>query len=158
MFLHRKSLKSIIEALRKKGYKATPQRIAICKYALQNSTHPTAKAIYKKVREEYPTVSLATVYKTIKILKELDLIQELPFSQGNTRFDPNMAPHINMVCLKCGKIVDQNTPEIRSVVKQVAESAKFQLTGQRLDIYGFCERCGKTLNNLRMRVEAKIAN
>lgn len=143
----KKTLKSIIEAFRKKGYKATPQRIAIVKYALQNPTHPTAQSIYQKVREEYPTVSLATVYKTLKVLKELDLIQELPFSQGRTRFDPNITPHINMVCLKCGKIVDLTSNEIRSVIKQVAESAKFKLTGQRLDIYGFCEKCWK--NNLQ---------
>ncbi|MDW8023900.1 MAG: Fur family transcriptional regulator [Nitrososphaerota archaeon] len=136
-------MQSIIEALRKAGYKATPQRIAICKYALQNQTHPTAKTIYQKVREEYPTVSLATVYKTLKVLKELDLIQELPFSNGLTRFDPNMKPHINVVCLKCSKIIDLKTPEICAFVKQIAESAKFRLTVQRLDVYGFCEKCIK---------------
>ncbi|MCL7395144.1 MAG: transcriptional repressor [Thaumarchaeota archaeon] len=71
---------AIINALRKKGYKATPQRIAICKVALQMSTHPTTKEIYKKIKEEYPTISLATVYQTLKLLKELNLVQELPFS------------------------------------------------------------------------------
>ena len=161
MSLYKKSLKSIIDSLRKKGYKATPQRIAICKYFLQNPTHPTAKSIYQKVKEEYPTISLATVYKTIKVLKELDLIQELPFSHGHTRFDSNMDPHINIVCLKCGEIIDLNTHEIYFVIKQAAQSAKFQLTGQRLDIYGFCEKCGKSnlwepFNNFCILVNTEI--
>ncbi|MCS7123868.1 MAG: transcriptional repressor [Candidatus Bathyarchaeota archaeon] len=142
-FHEKKSLNSIIEALRKKGYKATPQRIAVCRYALQSPTHPTAKAIYQKVREEYPTISLATVYKTLKVLKELDLIQELPFFQGQTRFDPNVNPHINMVCLKCGKIIDLNNTEVGIFIQKLAQSAKFRLKGQRLDIYGFCEKCFK---------------
>ncbi|MEM2911765.1 MAG: Fur family transcriptional regulator [Candidatus Bathyarchaeia archaeon] len=143
MTFYKKSLKSIIEALRKKGYKATPQRIAICKYALQNPTHPTAKTIYQKVREEYPTISLATVYKTLKVLKELDLIQELPFSQGQIRYDPNMTPHINLVCSKCSTIIDLDDPAVQSIIKRIADAKKFQVNGQRLDIYGICERCKK---------------
>ncbi|MBC7130715.1 transcriptional repressor, partial [Candidatus Bathyarchaeota archaeon] len=51
------ALRAVIDALRRKGYKATPQRIAILKFALGTPTHPTAKEIYKKVREEYPTIT-----------------------------------------------------------------------------------------------------
>ncbi|MCX8171066.1 MAG: transcriptional repressor [Candidatus Bathyarchaeota archaeon] len=143
MYIHEKSLRTIIDALRKKGYKATPQRIAICKYVLQDTTHPSAKIVYQRVRKEYPTISLATVYQTLKVLKELNLIQELPFSKRETRFDPNVNPHINMVCLKCGKIVDINFPEADSLLKQISESTRFRITGQRIDIYGFCEVCGQ---------------
>jgi Fur family peroxide stress response transcriptional regulator len=64
----------IIKALRGKGYKATPQRIAIGQFVLHNHAHPTAQRIYSEVKKVYPTVSLATVYKTVQILKEADLI------------------------------------------------------------------------------------
>ncbi|MCS7115947.1 MAG: transcriptional repressor [Nitrososphaerales archaeon] len=133
----------MIQAFRKKRYKATPQRIAICKHALQNSTHPTAKAIYQKVKEEFPTISLATVYKTLKILKELSLIQELPFSDGQKRFDPNIMPHINLVCIVCGNISDLDHPVVQSIIKRVNEARGFRVTGQRLDIYGVCEKCNR---------------
>lgn len=139
-----KSLRLIIDALRRKGYKATPQRIAICRYALQDPSHPSAKTIYERVRREYPTISLATVYQTLKVLKELNLIQELPFSKRQVRFDPNVNPHVNMVCIRCGKIVDSNPPEVNSLIKQISEATRFQMTGQRIDIYGLCETCSKS--------------
>lgn len=138
-----KSLRVLIDALRKKGYRATPQRMAICKFALQTPIHPTVKTIYKKVREEHPTISIATIYKTLKILKELDLIQELTFPKRPIRFDPYMKPHINLVCSKCNAIIDFDDPAVQSIIKRVADTAKFQVTGQRLDIYGICEKCRK---------------
>ncbi len=68
---------AIIEALRKNGYKATSQRIAICRFALRGRNHPTAQRIYGEVKSVHPTVSLATVYKTLHVLKRLGLVQEL---------------------------------------------------------------------------------
>ena len=132
---------SIIEALRKKGYKATSQRIAICRFALRSRDHPAAKRIYKEVKLVHPTVSLATVYKTLHVLKELHLIQELAFSEGETRFDPYVKPHANLVCRGCGNISDVEDRVTRDMVARVAARARFTLIGQRLDIYGICERC-----------------
>jgi Fur family peroxide stress response transcriptional regulator len=85
----------IIETLRKNGYKATTQRIAICRFALHSRDHPTAQRIYSEVRKVHPTVSLATVYKTLQILTEHGLIQELDFPQSQARFDSYVKPHIN---------------------------------------------------------------
>jgi Fur family peroxide stress response transcriptional regulator len=134
---------SIIDALRRKGYKATPQRIAICRFALNSRDHPNVQRIYSEVKKTYPTVSLATVYNTIQILKELGLIQELNFPKGQTRFDSYMEPHINLVCLRCGNIRDLDDHTAREITAGIAASARFTLTGQRLDIYGVCERCSE---------------
>jgi Fur family peroxide stress response transcriptional regulator len=134
---------SIIEALRKKGYRATSQRIAICRFALDNREHPTAEEIYREVKRLHPTVSLATVYKTLQVLKELRLVQDLVFAQGETKFDSNVAPHVNVVCLRCGSISDADDPVAQQVVARVASRTRFTVTGQRFDIYGICERCAK---------------
>lgn len=134
---------SIIGALRKKGYKATSQRIAICRFALLNRDHPSAQRIYNEVRPVHPTVSLATVYKTLHVLKELRLVQELAFAEGETRFDSHMEPHANLVCRKCGIISDVDDPVTREMVTRVAARARFTLIGQRLDIYGICEKCSR---------------
>jgi len=136
-----KSDASIIEALRRKGYKATPQRIAICRFALHSRDHPTAQGIYSEVKKVHLTVSLATVYKTLQILKELGLVQELNFPQGQTRFDCYMKPHINLVYLRCGNIRDLDGLTAQEIVGRVASAAKFTVTGQRLDLYGVCEKC-----------------
>ena len=67
---------SAIEALRSRGYKATPQRIAICRIALNSRAHPSAQQVHAEVKKIHPTVSLATVYKTLEVLRDLDLVQE----------------------------------------------------------------------------------
>jgi Fur family peroxide stress response transcriptional regulator len=145
-----KSDASIIEALRRKGYKATTQRIAICRFVLHSRDHPTAQRIYSEVKKVHLTVSLATVYKTLKILKELGLVQELNFPQGQTRFDCYMKPHINLVCLRCGNIRDLDDLTAQEIVGRVVAAAKFTITGQRLDLYGVCEKCARKTENLNL--------
>jgi Fur family peroxide stress response transcriptional regulator len=155
MYSEEKMLRTIVEALRRRGYRATPQRIAICKFALQASTHPTAQEIYKKVREIYPTISLATVYQTLKVLKELNLIQELPFFRQKTRFDPYTKPHINLVCSKCGKIKDLDDPIAKLLVERISRMNNFKVNGQRIEIYGLCGECVK---NMGPHVDLKTLN
>ncbi len=92
---------SIIKALRGKGYKATPQRIAIDRFLLHNNAHPTGQRIYSEDKKVYPAVSLTTIYKTVQILKEAGLIRELNLEKDQARFDPNMKPHAHLVCLQC---------------------------------------------------------
>lgn len=134
---------SIIKALRAKGYKATPQRIAISRYALSNHSHPTVQRIYSDVKKVHPTVSLATVYKTIQILKEAGLIQELNLPQDKKRFDSDMEPHINLICLACGNIMDLKGSTIREIISKASADENFSATGQRFDIYGFCKSCSQ---------------
>jgi Fur family peroxide stress response transcriptional regulator len=145
-----KSDASIIDALRRKGYKTTPQRIAICRSALHSQDHPTAQRISSEVKKVHPTLSLATVYKTLKILKELGLVQELNFPQGQTRFDSYMKPHINLVCLRCGRIRDLDDLTAQEIVGRVANAAKFTVTRQRLDLYGLYEKCAPKTENLNL--------
>jgi Fur family transcriptional regulator, peroxide stress response regulator len=136
-----KSDVSAIEALRSKGYKATPQRIAICRIALNSREHPTAQQIYDQVKKIHPTVSLATVYKTMEVLRDLDLVQELNFPKGQARFDSYMNPHINLICVKCGKITDIDDVAAEEIAKKVAAVTKFKPNGQRIDVYGMCQQC-----------------
>ena len=131
----------IIDNLRKMGYKATSQRIAICRLVLSSQEHPTAQRIYRDVKRVHPTVSLATVYKTLQVLKELRLIQQLPLPQGETRFDSNVSPHINAICLQCGNVADLRDQSLSNVVSRAATKTKFKVTGQRFDLYGVCNKC-----------------
>jgi Fur family peroxide stress response transcriptional regulator len=147
-----KSDASIIDILRREGYKATPQRILICKFALESRDHPTAQRIYEQVMKVHPTVSLATVYKTLQILREHGLVQELDLPESQARFDSNVRPHINLVCLRCGNIQDWDDSAAREMVARISVKAKFTLAGQRLDIYGICKTCcAKGLKRLRLQ-------
>lgn len=139
-----KSDAATIQALRSKGYKATPQRIAICRIALNSRTHPSAQQVYDEVKKTHPTVSLATVYKTLEVLRDLDLLQEINFPKGQARFDSYMNPHINLVCLKCGSITDIDDKAIKEIIRKVTAPTKFKPTGQRIDVYGICQKCSNT--------------
>jgi Fur family peroxide stress response transcriptional regulator len=139
-----KSDATAIEALRNKGYRATPQRIAICRIALGSRQHPSAQSIYEEVKKIHPTVSLATVYKTLQVLRDLDLVQELNFPKGQARFDSYMKPHINLICMQCGNIIDLNDLITKEIIKRVAAATKFKPNGQRIDVYGICQKCSST--------------
>jgi Fur family peroxide stress response transcriptional regulator len=134
---------TIISALRKSGYRATSQRIAICRVALSSQGHPSVQRIYREVKKLHPTVSLATVYKTLQVLQDTRLVQELTFVQAETRIDPNLRPHVNVLCVQCGTISDVHDQSVGNLVSTAASRAKFIVTGQRFDIYGICEKCAK---------------
>jgi Fur family peroxide stress response transcriptional regulator len=144
MITYLKSDASAIEALRSKGYRATPQRIAICRITLNSRAHPSAQQVYDEVKKIHPTVSLATVYKTLEVLRDLDLVQEITLPKGQARFDSFMNPHINLICLKCGSITDLDDATVKGISRKVAAATKFKPTGQRVDVYGICQKCSCT--------------
>ena len=144
MTTYPKSDASTIEALRSKGYKATPQRIAICRIVLNSRAHPSAQQVYDEVKKIHPTISLATVYKTLEVLRDLDLMQEINFPKGQARFDSYMNPHINLICLKCGTITDLDDKTVEDITRKVAAATKFKPAGQRMDVYGICQKCSAT--------------
>jgi len=134
----------LITKLHSKGYKVTPQRLAICKLLLSSKNHPSADQIYQEVKKTYPTISLATVYFTLDLLKDLGLVQELGFSERSSRYDPNTSPHINVICPKCGKIYDYEAASVKKLWSQIVAEMSFTPLRQRLDIYTLCDKCSKT--------------
>jgi len=132
---------SIIDFFREKGHKVTSQRLAICKFILSRKDHPTAEQIYQKLRGEYPTISLGTIYKTLHLLEELGLIQELGFNERRVRYDPDMKLHINKVCSKCGKITDYKTENVEKFWSAIISDLKIKPKGQRIDLYYECDDC-----------------
>jgi len=131
----------LITIFRKNGFKVTSQRLAICKFILNRKDHPTAEQIYQGLIKNHPTISLGTIYKTLHLLKEIGLIQELGFNEGSIRYDPDMDLHINMVCYKCGKIYDYKAEDFNDQWLNIISNIGVNPLGQRIDIYYECEEC-----------------
>jgi Fur family peroxide stress response transcriptional regulator len=131
--------------LRSKGYKVTPQRLAICKLILSSKGHPSADQIYREIRKAYPTISLATVYYTLDLMKNLDLVHELGFSDRSSRYDPNVSPHVNIICPRCGEIRDYETANVKKLWSQIIADVGLTPLRQRLDIYKFCDKCSRKM-------------
>ena len=128
---------------RKNGYKATTQRLAIYNFLISREDHPSADQIYQALKNDYPTISLGTVYKTLDLLEELGLVQKLGFTEDRVRYDPDMELHINIVCSKCGKIYNYKTENVKELWNVIIADLGIKPKGQRIDIYYECDDCKK---------------
>ncbi|HCT65395.1 MAG TPA: transcriptional repressor [Lachnospiraceae bacterium] len=133
----------ITEVLRKKGLKVTPQRIAIYAMLSNTKSHPSAEEIYKALMPTNPTISLATVYKTLDIFKTTGLVHELSVGNGRSNYDANVLVHPHIVCTKCGKIYDFEIQGLNSLRNQVANQTDFIVESEQLTFYGTCPDCQK---------------
>jgi len=135
----------MISTLREHEFRITPQRIAILKVLAESKTHPSVESIYERVKPDFPTTSLATVYKTITLAKELGEVMELGFSEGGNRYDgSNPSPHPHLICLRCKKIVDPEIDLLSDMTLEVARESGFKIVNHRLDFFGVCPECQKT--------------
>ncbi len=103
---YKQKVKAMEKALRSAGIRISAQRRAILEYFAPCTSHPGAKQVLSAVREKHPELSLATVYNTLGIFTRLGLVKVLQFDGTDSRYDPNAAPHINLICTACGKIED----------------------------------------------------
>ncbi len=130
----------IIEALRRNGFRATPQRIAIAQLVLGSEDHPSAEQIYDRVTRDNPSISLSTVYNTLRVMRDANMIRELAFGNNN-RYDPNTSIHINIFCQNCGEIIDTKNDTIEKEIELISKRRGFSITGHRFDLYGVCRSC-----------------
>ena len=132
----------LVDKLRERGYRATPQRIALLRLLSASDGHPSASHLYGQIKDQFPTTSLATVYKTLNVLKEIDEVLELGFSNGDNRYDGNKPyPHPHLVCTNCQKILDVEVSLAQNLVQEAAQSSGYQIVSHRLDFYGLCPDC-----------------
>ncbi|CZE45897.1 Fur family transcriptional regulator [Campylobacter geochelonis] len=101
---------SHIELLKDCGLKATPQRLCVLK-VLGKHTHPTIDELYDDIKQDYPSISLATVYKNLNTLIEQGLVVEVSIPNQKSKFDIYEYPHIHVVCEKCGFVRDFDAKE-----------------------------------------------
>jgi len=135
-------LREMLEGLRASGLRLTPQRVAICEVLAASRDHPTAYEIYRRLRRRFPTMSLATVYKTLDALARLGLVNVLgDAGDGMVHYDGDTAPHINLICLSCHRVQDLEGVDVRALHRRVAARSGYALRGARLVYYGLCPDC-----------------
>ena len=125
-----------------KGLRITPQREAILEYLLSTDEHPSARGILESVRKKVPRICLSTVYGTLAELSKHNIIKELEFDEMENRYEGNMSQHINLVCVRCGRISDYMTAHTIDM-EQVRQATQFRPIQSRFELYGVCAACGK---------------
>lgn len=135
--------------LKANGLKVTTQRIVILEVLEDRpNEHLTAEEIYECVKEKYPEIGLATVYRTIQLLSELNLIDKLNLDDGFVRYEigkqGNGGPshhHHHLICLSCGKVLTFQDDLLEGLEQKIQTTMKFQVEDHEVKFYGYCEEC-----------------
>ena len=136
----------IVKKLKENNYKLTPQRLAVAKILANSEGHPNVEKIYGRLQDDFPTMSLATVYRNVMLLKSLGEVLELGFPDGSNRYDGNKPyPHPHVLCVKCKKIIDPNLASLQEMTEEVANETGFKILTHRLDFFGICQDCVNTM-------------
>jgi Fur family peroxide stress response transcriptional regulator len=135
-------LETMLRRLRERGGRITPQRMAVLRILAGSKGHPSVDGIYRQVRKAFPTTSLATVYKTVSLLKEMGEVLELGFSDDSNRYDGNTPyPHPHLVCVRCRKIMDPDLESLGGLQEELIRDTGFRILSHRLDFFGVCPDC-----------------
>ncbi|WP_084456759.1 Fur family transcriptional regulator [Desulfogranum mediterraneum] len=135
-------LKQMVERLKESEHRITPQRYAVLRVLCRSREHPSAETIFNLLAPEYPTMSLATVYKTLNLLKKRGEVLELEFSELGNRYDGNKPyPHPHVICTGCGTIIDPSMLDLEEITSKMMAETGFRITSHRLDFYGICPAC-----------------
>jgi len=141
-----KQIEFYLGALRDAGHRITEPRYAICGYLAATDQHPTPYQVYTEISARHPEISRATVYNTLKTLQQLGAIVELSFGADHTHYETDPSPHVNLICLRCHRVVDY-AGEILDDSIQPAELTAFQQKigfqplVAKIDVLGLCQAC-----------------
>jgi Fur family peroxide stress response transcriptional regulator len=128
--------------LKAKGLKITPQRLAIYGYLVSSKEHPSVEMIYNALKDDYPNMSLATVYKNVAALKAAGLVRELSVGEDYLRYDADVSEHIHLVCTKCHNVSDYYGPVLsKSESEKVEKKTGFVVLSGDLSLFGLCKNC-----------------
>ena len=137
-------LDQMIRVLRDKGCRLTPQRLAMLRILSKSEGHPSAEQIYEQIRADYPTTSLATIYKTLSLLKNMGEVFELAFASVGSHYDGNKPyPHPHLICTKCGQILDPESAPLAGIPQEIARQTGYKITHQQLNFFGLCPKSQK---------------
>ena len=133
----------ILGALKEEGYRLTPQRVMILSAIASSPGHMTAEEIHEKVKKTYPYIDIATVYRTIQLLKRHRLLVEIDLGSGTSQYELTRAErHHHMVCRECGKTFDIDHRRFLEPVRTaLLEEFDFEADIDHFAIFGLCKEC-----------------
>jgi len=126
---------------KEKGLKLTPQRIAVYDYLMSTKEHPSAEIIYHDLIKEFPSMSLATVYKSLKVLCDARLVQELNLGEGNFRYDALVEEHPHVQCTICSRVEDILGVPMTLINQEIDKHTDYTIQRNKLYFYGVCRSC-----------------
>ncbi|EOC99946.1 Fur family transcriptional regulator [Caldisalinibacter kiritimatiensis] len=136
------------EKLKENGYKLTTQRRIIVDVIAENQGgHLSPEEIYDKVKDKYPEIGLATVYRTLQLLEELNIVYKLNFNDGCSRYELNTCSgdhhHHHLICLNCGKVIEVEVDLLENLEEEIEKEGEFKVVDHNVKFFGYCKDCQK---------------
>lgn len=151
------------EMLKKKGLKVTNQRLLVLEVLAENrDRHMTAEDIYELVKEDYPEIGLATIYRTVQLLLEMQLVDRINLDDGcvryeigeNTYGDTNgKHHHHHLICRDCGRVLSFRDDLLEGLERHIEEETGFHVQNHELKFFGQCSKCREKQNQNGKHVE-----
>jgi Fur family peroxide stress response transcriptional regulator len=139
--LDKAQLNLFIEKCKQHNLKVTPQRMSIHRAVMQLKNHPSADEIFKIVKEEYPNISFDTVNRTLLTFTQIGIIKIVESYRVARRFDPNLANHHHLHCIKCEKIIDFYSEDYDRLTVPEHIQQQFSVHNKRVVLSGICKEC-----------------
>ena len=144
MLNNKEAVEALKTALKDKGMKYTEQRAIILQILFTLDDHLSAEDVHSIVKERYPeqNIGIATIYRTLNFLEEVELISSISFGKEGKKYESNKdTHHDHLICTKCGKIVEFLDSYIEKRQEKVAKENGFKITDHTMQIYGICQKC-----------------
>jgi Fur family peroxide stress response transcriptional regulator len=131
----------LIAALKQRDFRLTPQRIELVRLIAVSKGHPSASQLYTTIKRRFPTISRATVYKTLALLKEMDQVLEINL-RNDSHYDGNRPqPHPHLICIKCNKIIDAEVSLDQESLRRLEQASGYKILRPQISLYGLCQDC-----------------
>ena len=128
---------TIIERCEAKGLRMTGQRRIIAQVLQDSADHPDVEELYARAQAVEPAISLATVYRTVKLFEEAGILDKLEFGDGRARYeDADREHHDHLIDMNSGEVIEFVDPEIEALQEKIAKRLGYQLKGHKLELYG----------------------
>lgn len=130
------------EIFREAGRRLTPQRRLVLQLLRESEDHLDADALYNQAKRCAPDISLATVYRTLALLKELGLVEEHRLGEGHSHYEAVQdEPHYHFTCQRCGKVIEFDTPLVEEIERDLCKKEGVCVTNAHLHLIGYCAEC-----------------
>jgi Fur family ferric uptake transcriptional regulator len=141
---------SFKEQLKEKGYKLTTQRQAVLDAITKHEgKHLSSEEIYEIVKESYPDIGLATIYRTLLLLDRMELVYKLDLDDGCNRYELNKHNedhrHHHLICMLCGDVAEVQDDLLESLEDEILKKNHFKVKDHRVKFYGYCEKCSSEM-------------
>ena len=144
----------LIAKLREHDFRLTPQRVELVRLIAASEAHPSAAQLYEKIKVQFPTMSQATVYKTLALLKEMNQVLEINL-RDDSHYDGNRPqPHPHLICMKCNKIVDGEVSLDQEALRKLEQVSGYTILRPQITLYGLCPDCKAERKEILLRNRA----